>query len=181
MSGALSPVHWLIIIGVVVVLFGAKKMPEAARGIGQSLRIFKAEFSDASDHATPSDHAAPSEPPAVGPSPTPADQAAAATAAPAPAEPSATAAEPHRSEPHRSEANRSEPHRSEPGRSEPGRGEPGRDGPGRDGPGRDGPGGSAVLGAVDMPGESAASSRSFSPAHDVSPAGGEEHRRVNGR
>ena len=156
MSGALSPVHWLIIIGVVVVLFGAKKMPEAARGIGQSLRIFKAEFSDASDHA------APAEPPAVGPSSTPADQAAPAVAAavPTPAEPSATAGEPHRSEPHRSEPHRSEPHRSEPG--------------------RDGPGGSVALGAVDMPGESAASSRSFSPAHDVSPAGGEEHRRVNG-
>ena len=168
MSGALSPVHWLIIIGVVVVLFGAKKMPEAARGIGQSLRIFKAEFSAASDHATPSDHAAPSEPPAVGPSSTTADQAAPAVAAavPTPAEPSATAAEPHR---------------SEPGRGEPGRDGPGRDGPGRDGPGRDGPGGSAVLGAVDVPGESAASSRSFSPAHDVSPAGGEEHRRVDGR
>ena len=159
MSGALSPVHWLIIIGVVVVLFGAKKMPDAARGIGQSLRIFKAEFSAASDHATPSDHAAPSEPPAVGPSSTPADQAAPAAAAgavPTPAEPSATAGEPHRSEPHRSE-----PHRSEPG--------------------RDGPGGSAALGAVDMPGEAAASSRSFSPAHGVSPAGGEEHRRVDGR
>ncbi len=45
MSGALSPIHWLIIIGVLVVLFGAKKLPDAARGIGQSLRIFKAETS----------------------------------------------------------------------------------------------------------------------------------------
>ena len=45
MSGALSPTHWLIIIGVLVVLFGAKKLPEAARGLGQSLRIFKTEIS----------------------------------------------------------------------------------------------------------------------------------------
>jgi sec-independent protein translocase protein TatA len=34
----------LIIIAVVLVmLFGAKKLPEAARGIGRSLRIFKSE------------------------------------------------------------------------------------------------------------------------------------------
>lgn len=42
--GALSPTHWLIIIGVVVVLFGAKKLPEAARGLGRSSRILKAEL-----------------------------------------------------------------------------------------------------------------------------------------
>ncbi len=47
MSGALSPVHWLIIIGVLVLLFGAKKLPDAARGVGQSLRIFKSEVSAA--------------------------------------------------------------------------------------------------------------------------------------
>ncbi|WP_449065924.1 Sec-independent protein translocase subunit TatA, partial [Planomonospora algeriensis] len=36
----------LIIIGVILVLlFGAKKLPEAARGLGRSLRIFKAETS----------------------------------------------------------------------------------------------------------------------------------------
>lgn len=45
MSGELSPVHWLIVIGVVVLLFGAKKLPEAARGLGQSMRIFKTEIS----------------------------------------------------------------------------------------------------------------------------------------
>ncbi len=43
MTGALSPTHWLIIIGLVVLLFGAKKLPDAARGVGKSLRILKAE------------------------------------------------------------------------------------------------------------------------------------------
>ena len=33
----------IIIALVIVLLFGAKKLPEAARGIGRSLRIFKAE------------------------------------------------------------------------------------------------------------------------------------------
>jgi len=42
-TGALSPSHWLIILVVVLLLFGAKRMPDAARGIGRSLRIFKAE------------------------------------------------------------------------------------------------------------------------------------------
>jgi sec-independent protein translocase protein TatA len=33
----------LIIGGVLVLLFGSKKLPDAARGIGRSLRIFKSE------------------------------------------------------------------------------------------------------------------------------------------
>ena len=49
MSGALSPTHWLIILVVLVVLFGAKKLPDAARGVGQSLRIFKAEIAAVRD------------------------------------------------------------------------------------------------------------------------------------
>jgi len=34
----------LIILGIVVLLFGAKKLPELARGAGQGLRIFKTEM-----------------------------------------------------------------------------------------------------------------------------------------
>ncbi len=33
----------LIIVLVVALLFGAKRLPDAARGLGRSLRIFKAE------------------------------------------------------------------------------------------------------------------------------------------
>lgn len=41
--GELSPWHWLIMAVVVLVLFGTKKMPDAARSLGRSLRIFKSE------------------------------------------------------------------------------------------------------------------------------------------
>lgn len=41
--GSLSPWHLLIVAIVFVVLFGAKKLPDASRSLGQSLRIFKAE------------------------------------------------------------------------------------------------------------------------------------------
>jgi sec-independent protein translocase protein TatA len=44
--GALSAWHWVIILVVVVVLFGSKKLPDAARGLGRSLRIFKSEVKE---------------------------------------------------------------------------------------------------------------------------------------
>ena len=39
----LGPPEIILIILVVVLLFGAKKLPELARGSGRALRIFKAE------------------------------------------------------------------------------------------------------------------------------------------
>ena len=44
--GSLSPIHWLIVVLVLVVLFGAKRLPDASRSIGRSLRIFKSEMKD---------------------------------------------------------------------------------------------------------------------------------------
>ena len=39
-----EPSHILLLILVLVVLFGAKKLPESARSLGKSLRIFKEEL-----------------------------------------------------------------------------------------------------------------------------------------
>jgi sec-independent protein translocase protein TatA len=41
--GALKPWHILIFVVVLVLLFGAKRLPDAARSLGRSLRIIKAE------------------------------------------------------------------------------------------------------------------------------------------
>lgn len=36
----------LIILLVIVILFGAKKLPDAARSVGRSMRIFKSEMKE---------------------------------------------------------------------------------------------------------------------------------------
>lgn len=44
MFNALEPWHLAIILGVVVLLFGAKRLPDSARSIGRSMRIFRSEM-----------------------------------------------------------------------------------------------------------------------------------------
>jgi sec-independent protein translocase protein TatA len=39
-----APWHWVVLAIVVIALFGYKKLPDAARALGRSLRIFKAEI-----------------------------------------------------------------------------------------------------------------------------------------
>jgi sec-independent protein translocase protein TatA len=41
--GGIGPPEIILILLVILLLFGAKKLPETARGLGRSLRIFKAE------------------------------------------------------------------------------------------------------------------------------------------
>lgn len=41
--------EWLIIIAVLLLLFGAKKLPEMARSVGQSARVFKGEMKGLKD------------------------------------------------------------------------------------------------------------------------------------
>jgi sec-independent protein translocase protein TatA len=38
--------HLLVILLVILLLFGGKKLPEAARGLGRSMRIFKSEVKE---------------------------------------------------------------------------------------------------------------------------------------
>ena len=39
--GALGPTEIILIIGIVILLFGGKKIPELMKGIGQGMKEFK--------------------------------------------------------------------------------------------------------------------------------------------
>jgi sec-independent protein translocase protein TatA len=58
-----SPVQLLIIVLIIVLLFGAKRLPDAARGVGRSLRIFKSEVKQMQDDDKPASAAQPSPAP----------------------------------------------------------------------------------------------------------------------
>lgn len=48
--GELEPWHVAILLVLVFILFGANRMPDVARSLGRSLRIFKAEIHAPTDH-----------------------------------------------------------------------------------------------------------------------------------
>ena len=52
--GELSAWHWAIVVLAAVLLFGSTRLPEAARSIGRSARILKAELRAGSE-APPTD------------------------------------------------------------------------------------------------------------------------------
>jgi sec-independent protein translocase protein TatA len=53
--------EWVILLVVVVLLFGAKRLPELARSVGRSARVFRGEIKGL---ASDGEQAAPSGPPA---------------------------------------------------------------------------------------------------------------------
>ncbi len=48
-----QPSHILLVLVVLILLFGAKRLPDSARSLGQSLRIVKSEMSDKKDEKKP--------------------------------------------------------------------------------------------------------------------------------
>ncbi|MCR5976501.1 twin-arginine translocase TatA/TatE family subunit [Gordonia jinghuaiqii] len=54
--------HWAIVAVVLLILFGSKKLPDAARGLGQSLRIFKSEVKEMQKDDKPAADPAPTDP-----------------------------------------------------------------------------------------------------------------------
>ncbi|SEG54573.1 sec-independent protein translocase protein TatA [Actinacidiphila yanglinensis] len=60
MLGNLKPLEILLIVAVIVVLFGAKKLPDLARSVGKSARILKSEAK-----AMKNDHGTTAEEPAA--------------------------------------------------------------------------------------------------------------------
>ena len=59
LRGGLEPWHLIIILALLVLLFGSRKLPDAARSVGQSLRIFKSEMKAAAKDDTPAATATP--------------------------------------------------------------------------------------------------------------------------
>ena len=49
MGGWDAPWHWIVLAVVVLLLFGYKKLPDASRSLGRSLRIFKTEIKGMTD------------------------------------------------------------------------------------------------------------------------------------
>lgn len=45
-GNAVKPTHLLILLIIIVLLFGAKKLPDLAKSVGQSLKIFKKEMKE---------------------------------------------------------------------------------------------------------------------------------------
>jgi len=49
----MRPTHILVLLIVLIVLFGAKRLPDVARSVGQSMKVFKKEISDLHEDETP--------------------------------------------------------------------------------------------------------------------------------
>ena len=59
----MRPIHWIIVLIVVLVLFGAQKLPDLARSIGKSAKILKEEMNDLSqDSSSTSEQTSTSQP-----------------------------------------------------------------------------------------------------------------------
>jgi sec-independent protein translocase protein TatA len=59
LRNGLEPWHLIVVAIVVIVLFGSKKLPQAARGLGQSMRIPKSEAKAMKNDGSSEDGAAP--------------------------------------------------------------------------------------------------------------------------
>jgi sec-independent protein translocase protein TatA len=53
--GELRPWHIIVVAIVFVVLFGAKRLPDSAKSVAKSLKIFKTELKDDGSGATDKD------------------------------------------------------------------------------------------------------------------------------
>ncbi|MEP7019224.1 MAG: Sec-independent protein translocase subunit TatA [Pseudonocardiales bacterium] len=60
-----APWHWVVLAVIVIALFGYKKLPDAARSLGRSLRIFKTEIKGMGEDDKARDAAKESPPAAI--------------------------------------------------------------------------------------------------------------------
>jgi sec-independent protein translocase protein TatA len=67
--GEFSPIHWLIVLAIIVLLFGGKKIPEVMKGLGEGIRHFKDGMSGNTQTTQTVNPNPPVPPPVVPPSP----------------------------------------------------------------------------------------------------------------
>lgn len=80
--GGLSPGHWVIVVLVAALLFGGRRLPDAVRSIGRTLRILRSETRAIREERDPvASYTKVDE--RLAPEPAPSAAAAAAPAAPA--------------------------------------------------------------------------------------------------
>jgi sec-independent protein translocase protein TatA len=47
--GELSPLHWLLVIGIALLLFGTTKFAAVGKGLGEGIRNFKSAMKDSDE------------------------------------------------------------------------------------------------------------------------------------
>ena len=45
-EGAFSPMHWVVVLGIALLIFGPKKLPELGKSLGEGIRGFKSAMKD---------------------------------------------------------------------------------------------------------------------------------------
>ena len=60
--GEFSIFHWLVVLAIVLILFGGRKIPEVMRGLGEGIRNFKEGMSGS--HNPPPSQQPPADKPA---------------------------------------------------------------------------------------------------------------------
>jgi len=51
-SGALSPMHWIIVLVIVLIIFGPGKLPGLGKSIGETIKGFKNALNDPEEKKT---------------------------------------------------------------------------------------------------------------------------------
>ena len=61
--GEFSIFHWLIVLAIVLIFFGGRRIPEVMKGLGEGIRSFKDGMSGTSSTPQPPQQAPPAEKP----------------------------------------------------------------------------------------------------------------------
>jgi len=61
--GEFSIFHWLIVLAVVLIFFGGRRIPEVMKGLGEGIRSFKEGMSGSSQTPPPAQATPPAQPP----------------------------------------------------------------------------------------------------------------------